>query len=599
MQRLCVARHTLRRGWTPSRRVHVGQRHYAHTQSYTAAVIGAGITGLTTAHRLSKDPNCSHITVYEKSPGVGGSMKSEIMAVDGGNVIFEQGPRTLRATVPGGLPLMDLLFELDLLDDVLLTSKNSPAARNRYIYYPDRLVCMPTISRENLWGDLFNTLRKLVNEPIFETFLMELLWERWRKAPDANPFKTDESVESFVTRRLGPEMANNIVSAVFHGIYAGDISRLSAQTLMGGLRIMEQSNRGVASAMFQNMQMGISNMSTDDLLALESVAPQKSTEYWKFLSSLIKGASVLTLKRGLGQLPDALAKALVQSGKVHILTNTEASAIVRSPGTSDITICDGNQRFRTHNRVIATGSAPNMVRSLSKTVRQGQVIPHDTIRALQDHNYAVTVMVVNLYYRETDVIPVRGFGYLIPRSVPAEQNPERALGVIFGSETSEGQDTVQGTKVTVMLGGHWWDGWEKSDLPDHNTGVTMACNLLRRHLGITVAPAVARTKMQADAIPQYTVHHLTRMGVLSEAARAEFNNRLTFAGSWYTGVGVTDCIRQGYIAGTYGVGARKLDPGDGSRPWRRYGAENWQLEGGVATAPVTPIGVFKSERKHY
>lgn len=109
MQRLCVARHTLRRWSTPLRRVHVGQRHYAHTQSYNAAVIGAGITGLTTAYRLSQDPNCSHITLYEKSPEIGGSMKSEIIPVDGGHVVFEQGPRTLRATVPGSLPLMDLV----------------------------------------------------------------------------------------------------------------------------------------------------------------------------------------------------------------------------------------------------------------------------------------------------------------------------------------------------------------------------------------------------------------------------------------------------------------------------------------------------------
>ncbi|PLN77219.1 putative protoporphyrinogen oxidase [Aspergillus taichungensis] len=599
MQRLCVARHTLRRWCTPLRRVHVGQRHYAHTQSYDAAVIGAGITGLTTAYRLSQDPNCSHITLYEKSPGIGGPMNSEIVPVDGGHVVFEKGPRTLRATVPGSLPLMDLLFELDLLDDVLLTSKSSPAARNRYIYYPDHLVCMPTISRETLVDDLFKALKTLVNEPIFEKIPWQILWERWRRAPNANPFKTDESVESFVTRRLGPDVANNIVSAVFHGIYAGDISRLSAQTLMGGLRIMEQGNRGVSGAMWENMQMGISSMSTDDLLALESVAPQKSTKYWQFLKSLIKDASVLTLKRGLGQLPHALANALVKSGKVSILTNTEVSAIVRTPGTSDITICDGNQRFRTHNRVIATGSAPEMVQSLSKTVRQGQVIPEDTITALQGHDYAVTVMVVNLYYEETDVVPVRGFGYLIPRSIPAEQNPERALGVIFGSETSEGQDSAPGTKVTVMLGGHWWDGWQEGDFPDHHTGITMACNLLRRHLNIRVPPAVAHTWMRHNAIPQYQVHHRTRMGVLSQAARMEFDNRLTFAGSWYTGVGVTDCIRQGYIAATYGVGARKLDSGDGSRPWQRYDAEKWQLEGGVATAPVTPIGVFSSERKHF
>lgn len=112
MQRLCVARHTLRRGWTPLGCVRLGQRHHAHTQSYNAAVIGGGITGLTTAYRLSKDPNCSHITLYEKSQRVGGAISSDIIPVDGGgHVVFENGPRTLRATVPGSLPLMDLVCD--------------------------------------------------------------------------------------------------------------------------------------------------------------------------------------------------------------------------------------------------------------------------------------------------------------------------------------------------------------------------------------------------------------------------------------------------------------------------------------------------------
>lgn len=194
-------------------------------------------------------------------------------------------------------------------------------------------------------------------------------------------------------------------------------------------------------------------------------------------------------------------------------------------------------------------------------------------------------MVVNLYYNEPELIPVRGFGYLIPRSIPFTQNPERALGVIFGSDSSVGQDTAPGTKLTVMMGGHWWDGWQESDYPDHETAVKMARSLLERHLQIEATPTVARSRLQRNAIPQYTVGHKDRMHDLSQAVREDFSRRLTLAGSWYAGVGVTDCVTQGYLAASYGVGARKLDNegGEKSAAFKWFG---WDLEGGICTAPV-------------
>lgn len=87
-----------------------GQRHHSlHTKSYDAAVIGGGITGLTAAFRLSQDPTCSKVTLYEKSHRVGGWLLSETIPVDGGKVVFEYGPRTLRTAVPACLPLLDLV----------------------------------------------------------------------------------------------------------------------------------------------------------------------------------------------------------------------------------------------------------------------------------------------------------------------------------------------------------------------------------------------------------------------------------------------------------------------------------------------------------
>jgi oxygen-dependent protoporphyrinogen oxidase len=249
--------------------------------------------------------------------------------------------------------------------------------------------------------------------------------------------------------------------------------------------------------------------------------------------------------------------------------------------------------------VIATNPAPSLAKQLANSTRSGQKLPQNSIRQLQEHNYAVTVAVVTLLYANPNLLPVKGFGYLIPRSVPYEQNPEMALGVIFGSETSRGQDTVDCTKLTVMLGGHYWDGWKREDYPDPETSIQMCRNLLERHLGITDQPFQVSMALAQNAIPQYTVGHLSRMRDLSQTVRQEFNNRLTLAGNWYNGVGVTDCVRQGYMAASYGVGAIKLDAPSSDVPWIKYNWEGWELEGGIPTSPVRMAETFRSERKYF
>jgi oxygen-dependent protoporphyrinogen oxidase len=67
-------------------------------RAFHAAVIGGGITGLTSAFHLVQHPKCSGVTIYEKSPRLGGWMRSERVSVKGGDVLFEYGPRTLRCS---------------------------------------------------------------------------------------------------------------------------------------------------------------------------------------------------------------------------------------------------------------------------------------------------------------------------------------------------------------------------------------------------------------------------------------------------------------------------------------------------------------------
>lgn len=78
-------------------------------RNYHAAVLGAGITGLTSAWQLAQDPQCHQITIFEKANRGGGWLQSETIRANGGEAVFEYGPRSLRSTLPASLPLLYLV----------------------------------------------------------------------------------------------------------------------------------------------------------------------------------------------------------------------------------------------------------------------------------------------------------------------------------------------------------------------------------------------------------------------------------------------------------------------------------------------------------
>ena len=88
-------------------------RHYSTSTTEpgfsSIAVLGGGITGLASAYFLSKDLPNAKITLYEASSRLGGWLHSRSVDIGSGNVIFEQGPRNLRPTIPNGLVTLNLV----------------------------------------------------------------------------------------------------------------------------------------------------------------------------------------------------------------------------------------------------------------------------------------------------------------------------------------------------------------------------------------------------------------------------------------------------------------------------------------------------------
>ncbi|KAL8771921.1 MAG: hypothetical protein Q9209_002859 [Squamulea sp. 1 TL-2023] len=517
-------------------------RDESSQDSLNIAVLGGGITGLASAYYLAQQLPRAQITLLEGSSRLGGWLHSKQIDTGTGKIVFEQGPRTLRPSRPNGWVTLDLvskndigparlltrlvqIHDLGLENQVLMTSKESVAAQNRFIYFPDHLVRLPGPG-----ASIFNVLYSMFTESLYKGLYSALLAE-FIKPARANNID-DESIGSFISRRFKSSLADNLFSAGIHGIYAGDIYQLSVRSIMPFLWHAEKAMKSVTAGC-----VGGYTLSWPQDTALEAEwakAPPVSDTI-----QAIRKSSVFTFKKGIGQLADRLEVKLREASNVtaRLQTTVDDVQLEQVDGASQMTLvtrsssdADRQPEKESFTHVISTISS----RALNSIVR-----PNSSLSVLSQ-TPSVTVMVVNLYYSNASMLPVQGFGYLLPRSLAFEQNPERALGVVFDSYATIGQDEIPGTKVTVMLGGHWWDGWVA--YPDEEQGASMAKALLERHLGILEEPQAIHVGLQRDCIPQYTVGHHSRMTQTHEAL-TRFHGRLRVAGNSYNGVGLNDCVR--------------------------------------------------------
>lgn len=78
------------------------------------AVLGGGITGLASAHYLTKENPNARLTIYEGGSRLGGWLRSEAIDVEldgkGEKVLFESGPRTLRPHTPAAAVVLEMVW---------------------------------------------------------------------------------------------------------------------------------------------------------------------------------------------------------------------------------------------------------------------------------------------------------------------------------------------------------------------------------------------------------------------------------------------------------------------------------------------------------
>ncbi|OTA55675.1 Protoporphyrinogen oxidase [Hypoxylon sp. EC38] len=522
------------------------------------AVIGGGITGLTAAYYASRRYPLASITLFESSMRLGGLIESEYVSLDEGPVVVcEKGPRTLRANAPRAPVTYDLIHSLGLRETLVTVPKQCPTSSTRYILYPDHLVAIPafnpTLLRHHIAAvpapstlqarQLLRLLYVLLTEPLFTGLLGGLLRGVYFPSP-RSPDIHDESIGSFLSRHFGYRLVDNLASAIMNGLCAGNIYRLSTKALLPGLWDLEtraeKDRKGQNDILWPKRRgrrcqtdsqrlinaslTGQSQRREDDLIARLRNGPAGELE------TKFRDTSVFSFRRGLQELPSALEAALIKADNVQLHTETSVENIKHCNGGLEISISG------------RTGTTTQPFSHVIVTTPYNHVLSAANLD--NPPITTVTVMVVTLCFKNPLLNrPYRGFGYLIPNSVPAHQNPEHALGVIFDSDAMPDQDQQAScTKITVVLGGHWWAERTSTSLPTESEGLRMARRLLQRHLGITEDPVASVVTLQRDAIPQYEVGHCDKMARLHGLLLERLAGRLRVAGGSYRGIGVHDCV---------------------------------------------------------
>ncbi|XP_071325638.1 protoporphyrinogen oxidase isoform X1 [Trachinotus anak] len=465
----------------------------------TVAVLGGGIGGLAASYYLCKSPQVTKVVVLESSSRFGGWLWSTRRS-DG--AVFEHGPRGIRPTGAVGRNTLNMVEDLGLAGEILPVTYSHVASKNRYLYVNKQLHRMPS----GLSG-LFRTVPPF-SRPILLSVAMEMVVKKSKE--------DDESIHSFVSRRLGKELADIAVDSFCRGVFAGDCRKLSVRSCFPVLYNAEQHRGSLTLGLL--LGSGPGPVVPPGPLAQRSV--KESWAQW-------------SLSRGVESLPESITDFLQQSRKAELHRDAAVKHICPSASGWTIHLEDG---VVSADHIISALPAKALSSALPSSCQP-------LIQELQDISM-VTVAVVNLEY-DGSILPVTGFGHLVPSS-----EDRGLLGVVYDSVPfpQHNRPNGQTTRLTVMMGGAWFQ--EEFGAPEAVTEKRLlerATEAVQTHLGVTSAPTWSRVALQRDCIPQYYQGHHRRVESMRSFIKKN-NLSLSLIGSSYDGVSVNDVIFSGRTA---------------------------------------------------
>jgi len=454
-------------------------------------IVGGGITGLAAAHALEKGQERCEVKIVEASANLGGNL----VTLRHNGFIIDAGPDSWVATKPQATRLAK---DLGLGDELIGTR---PDTRRVYIVWQRKLYPMPE-------GLVLGVPTEI--KPLLESELLG--WDAKMRAgldllvpPRRWKEEDDETIASFVARRLGAEVAERIAGPLLGGIFAGDPASLSVRACAPQLVEAEQEHGSLVMAMRALKEKRRSQGAVGEL----------------------DPTNFLSLKRGVGDLVVNLAHKLRDA---EVFSSRAARRIDQLP--------EGDPRGRW---VVETSAGPLHADEVVLAV-PGRVaapllkdVDADLSAMCGDIEYA-SAATVFLAYRKFDVRhPLDAFGFLVPRG---ENRP--ILACTFVSSKWDHRAPAGQILLRLFLGGA---GNEQICERDDADLIRLARTQVLDLLDIDRAPMFAKVFRFMRGSPQPFVGHVTRMRQLLD--RASTHPGLHIGGNGYRGMGISDAIRQG------------------------------------------------------
>ena len=453
-------------------------------------IVGGGIAGLSAAYHATKKIPNANITLIESSNQWGGKIITDRVPFDGGHFIIEGGPDAFLATKTYATTLCK---ELGLGER--LHSAN-PYQKNTYILHRNKLEPLP---------DGLTLMIPTNVVAILKSRLVSWIGKARMGLDFLQPAKTvhsDESVGTFVSRRLGREAYENLIEPLMSGIYAGDGDALSLASTFPYLRDLEIKYGSLARG----------------ALEMRKQSNGKSIQGSR--------SAFLTPTTGLAEIVEALVKYL-QTHKVDLRLNTSVSIIEKNDSGFLLKLEDGSS-LDADFVILATPTfvSGSLLASLDPTLAAD----------LQSIPYASTAT-ISLAYGKADLPrPLDGYGYVIPR-----REERKALACTWTSTKFPHRAPEGYALIRVFVGRAGQDiPWHESDL------LELAKSELKLTLGIIAEPIISRVFMWENAMPQYNLGHPELLKRIENAL--ENHPGLALAGSGYRGIGIPDCIHSGELA---------------------------------------------------
>ena len=460
-------------------------------------IVGGGIAGLSAAYYAAITNHYSQITLLESDSHWGGKIITERVPFDGGQFIIEGGPDTFLATKPWGVALCK---ELGLADRLHGTN---PKTKNTYVLHRNRLQPLP----DGLAMMIPTNVGSILKTRLVSWFGKARMGLDFMLPPHSQ--NGDESLGSFVSRRLGREAYENLIEPLMSGIYAGDGDQLSLASTFPYLRDLELKYGSLARG------------------ALEMRKKMPATPGSR--------SAFLTPTTGLAEIVEKLVESL--NPKVDMRLNTPVARISNSEYSN---LEYSNTRYSLELGDGTTLDADSVILATPAPVSGKLLEALDPALAsvLESISY-VSTATVSLAYRLVDVPrDLDGYGYIIPR-----REGRRALACTWTSTKFPHRAPEGYALIRIFVGRAGQD----ADMPrDEASLLALAREELQLTLGISAEPILSRVFVWENAMPQYNLGHPAKLAQIESALGN--HPGLALAGNGYRGIGIPDCINSGKVA---------------------------------------------------